>query len=83
MTKEITHDALDDSARILHQEWISCQKYTKLTNRQPWANLVGQSRVSRPDPKRVDTWQPPRALEWDPVSQAPSKNSQGILISIL
>ena len=34
-TKETTHDALDDSARILHQEWTSCQKYTKLTRRQP------------------------------------------------
>ena len=33
--KETTHDALDDSARILHQEWTSCQKYTKLTSRQP------------------------------------------------
>ena len=33
MTKEITHDALDDSAQILHQEWTSCQKYTKLTSR--------------------------------------------------
>ena len=27
--------------------------------------------------KRVDTWQPPRALECDPVSQAPFKDSQG------
>ena len=34
-TKETTHDALDDSARILHQEWTLCQKYTKLTSRQP------------------------------------------------
>ena len=34
-TKETTHDTLDDSARILHQEWTSCQKYTKLTRRQP------------------------------------------------
>ena len=39
--------------------------------------------LSRPDPKRVDMWQPPRALEWDPVSQAPFKNSQGTMISIL
>ena len=27
--------------------------------------------------KRVDTWQPPRALDWNPVSQAPFKDSQG------
>ena len=25
-TKETTHDALDDSTRILHQETASCQK---------------------------------------------------------
>ena len=34
--------------------------------------------LSRPDPGRADTWQPSRALEWDPVSQAPSKDSQGL-----
>ena len=27
--------------------------------------------------KRVDTWQLPRALKWDPVFQAPFKDSQG------
>ena len=36
--------------------------------------------LSRPDPERIDTWQPSRVLEWDPVSQAPSKDSQGIMI---
>ena len=35
-------------------------------------------KLSRPDPKRVDTWQPPRAFEWVPVSQGPSRDSQGI-----
>ena len=37
--------------------------------------------VSRPDSKKVDTWQLPCALEWDPVSQAPFKDSQDNMIS--
>ena len=36
------------------------------------------NKIVTPRPrKRVDTWQPPRALKWDPVSQAPFKDSQG------
>ena len=31
-----------------------------------------------PRPGEVDTWQPPRALVWDPVFQAPFKDSQGL-----
>ena len=38
-------------------------------------------RMSRLDSGRADTWQPSRALEWDPVSQVPSKDSQGPKIS--
>ena len=31
-----------------------------------------------PRPKKLHTWQPPRALKWVLVSQVPSKDSQGI-----
>ena len=31
-----------------------------------------------PRPGEVDTWQSPHALEWVSVSQAPSKDSQGL-----
>ena len=36
----------------------------------------GYSVTSRPG--EVDTWQLPHALEWVPVFQAPSRDSQGI-----
>ena len=35
------------------------------------------SEVVTPRPGKVDTWQTPLALEWDPVSRTPSKDSQG------
>ena len=46
--------------------------------RQGDSNLwVTDSNVT-PRPRKVDTWQPPRALEWVSVSWNPNKSSQGI-----
>ena len=33
--------------------------------------------LSRPDPKRTDTWQSPHAFKWIPVSLASFKGPQG------
>ena len=44
-----------------------------LENRSPDTN-----KIVTPQPEKVNTWQPPHALEWVPIFQAPSKDSQGI-----
>ena len=49
------------------------------TGVDPGMSTMGD--VVTPRPGEVDKWQPPRALEWVPVFQAPFKDSQGIVIS--
>ena len=41
-----------------------------------------KQKLSCPDPEGVDTWQPPRALEWDPIFPGPIKDPQGLCYPI-
>ena len=64
----------DERYKITRKQIIKVKKMKSYRNK---IEIV----TPRPE-KRVDTWQPPLVLEWDPVSQAAFKESQGKMISI-
>ena len=70
------------SATIIEENNIDSWKILRIEDRLDFFLFIEILEILMdsvtPRPGEVDTWQSPRALEWVPVSQAPSKDSQGL-----